>query len=147
MSLVSPTVWTHIIAAAVHISAFFVAVSCIAARMHFRAYHDIMFMRWLATLLFAQQLSVQDFSQRLRRFTSQHSFDSMAANMTASQQLDAELRIFLATVEDNRSADWLQSAHSILGHMEVVNHVQPLQVFIHTVIAFVLPGHSHTRPD
>ena len=144
MSLVSPTVWTQIIVAAVHISVFFVAISCIAARMYFRAYPDIMFMRWLATLLFAQQLSVQDFSQRLRRFTSQHSFDSMAANMTASQQLDAELRIFLATVEDNRSPDWLQSADSIFRHMEVVIHVQPLQVF-HSLGHCICFARSHAH--
>ena len=79
------------------------------------------FMRLLATLLFAQQLSVQDFSQRSRRFTSQHSFDSMAANMTASQQLDADLLTFLSTVED-RSPEWQQSALNILAHMEVVTH-------------------------
>ena len=79
-------------------------------------------MRLLATLLFAQQLSVQDFSQRSRRFTSQHSFESMAANMTASQQLDVDLLTFLSTVEDSRSPEWHQSALTILGHMEVVTH-------------------------
>jgi len=101
-------------------------------------------MRLLATLLFAQQLSVQDFSQRSRRFTSQHSFDSMAANMTASQQLDADLLTFLSTVED-RSPEWQQSALNILAHMEVVTHELTLHA-LHALglCALVLPGHTHT---
>ena len=70
--------------------------------MHFRARLDIILMRLLATVLCARQLSVQEFSLRVRRFTSLSSSANICFQLllfvTMGDLSDMTLRQFVETV-------------------------------------------------
>ena len=107
MALISPAVWTYFIVAALHISV-----------IQQSGYHDHASACDIAvcTATFSTKVLTEFTTSYVPAFIRQ-----LAANMTASQQLDVELLAFLSTVEDNRSPEWYQSALIIiLGRMEVV---------------------------